>query len=439
MQKELISSKQAISIIILFIFGSSVVFGANKTAGQDSWISIITATAMAVPIVLVYARIIALFPETDIYDIINTLFGKIIGKFLIILITWYALHLGSLVLYNFASFTQISTMKETPQIPIMIIMLMVTTYLAISGVETFAKWSIIALPIVILIVIFTIILSIKSMHFSNFLPIMEHDPEIILKGASQTFAFPYAETVMFLTLGYSLKKGSNPYRVYLIALLFGALILLVIFIRNLSVMGTQMMEISYFPSYVEARLISIGDFLERIEGTITYNFVLAGIVKITVCLIAAAKGIANIFNTDNYRYILLPTSLIILAVSATLYSNIVESVNFINIYPIYALPFQVLVPLIIWVWAEIKTRRGKKQLISTEGNNTENNQDSNKNDNQDSNQNNNEDINKDSTKNINNDNDKSSDNETNKYDSNNENTKNRSKYQAESQSSKPNE
>ncbi len=91
MQKEVISKRQAISILIMFVFGSSVVMGVSSEAAQDAWASLLLAALFVVPLLLMYARVIRLCPDQDLFEIIDALFGKIVGKIFIALLCWYAL------------------------------------------------------------------------------------------------------------------------------------------------------------------------------------------------------------------------------------------------------------------------------------------------------------------------------------------------------------
>jgi spore germination protein KB len=49
-----------------------------------------------------------------------------------------------------------------------------------------------------------------------------------------------------------------------------------------------------------------------------------------------------------------------LNLSIILYKNIVEMVDWAReIWPYYSLPFQVIIPLIIWIVAEVKIKKSK--------------------------------------------------------------------------------
>lgn len=359
MQREIISTRQAVCIIALFIWGSSVVMGGSSEAGNDSWLSLLLAFAFLIPLLLIDGRLMQLYPEKNLFDIFQAIFGKTGGKIFILFISWYALHLCAIVLCNFSQFIEIVAMPETPQLPLLIVMLAVTTYLAFSGVETLGKWSVVTTPIVIFVVVFTTVLSLSFIDFSNILPVMEHSFSEIASGSLKVFSFPFAETVLFLGIADAVKRQTNPYKLYFYACAFGMLVLLVVMLRNIELLG-PLMRIEYFSSYIAARIIRVGDFLTRLEGSISMNFIISGVTKITLCLIVAAKGIAYLIGSPSYRRILIAVAVLVLALSVTLYGSAMQMFGFINAYPYYAMPFEVFIPVLLWLLAEIKTRRQKK-------------------------------------------------------------------------------
>lgn len=359
MIKEKMTSVQAIAVIILFIFGSSVIFGVSTEAKQDSWIALILATVFSLPIVFIYARILKLYPGMGLYDIVNKIFGKIIGNIITILMVWYAIHLASMVLRNFSEYMKISTLPKTPEILVIILLTFVAIYIAKSGSTILGSWVLVVLTIAIIMLIITIVFSLDIIETKNLMPIMETKFKDMSLTAYKIISFPFIETVLFLPLACFLKKEDSPYKIYVSGIIIGGIILLLVILRNLTVLGSPLMISSYFPSFAATRIIELGNFLARIEGAVTINFLFAGITKITVCLMAASLGISKLLSITNYKKVLVPTSLLIITLSLILYTNIIEMTNFVNIYYIYAFPFQIVIPLIIWITAEIKLKKKK--------------------------------------------------------------------------------
>jgi spore germination protein KB len=91
------------------------------------------------------------------------------------------------------------------------------------------------------------------------------------------------------------------------------------------------------------------------------NFLLSGIVKITLCLIVAAKGISNVFALADYKRMIMPTSMLVVALCAIVYNSAMEMFGFLKYYQIYAIPFQILIPAVVWITAEIRQKMQAKK------------------------------------------------------------------------------
>lgn len=129
-------------------------------------------------------------------------------------------------------------------------------------------------------------------------------------------------------------------------------------LRNLLILGPDILSGLYFPSYVAVSRINIGDFVTRIEGSAAIVFVTALFVKVSLCLYVTCNGIAKVFKLGSYRSVVLQMGLIMVYLSNFIYSNIMEMEYFAyHIYKIYALPFQVLIPVLLWFTAEFLARR----------------------------------------------------------------------------------
>lgn len=359
-----LTRRQVIATLVMFCFGSTAVVGVGSTVAQDSWITLLLGVMLSIPILLMYGRIISLNPGKDLYAILESRFGGVFGRVAGVIMTWYALHLCSLVLRNFSEFIELTTLLETPQLPILIVMTLTVCALSIQGGKALGKWAVATLPIVVFIVVMTIVLSISIMNFEYILPLLEHPFGNFVSEAFSTFSFPFAETVLFLGIADCVRAEDHPARCYLFGLLISALILVVIVLRNLFILGPAVVTVEYFPSFAAARLISVGDFLSRIEGSISVNFMLAGIAKIALCLITASRGFAYLFGVKDWRSLVVPSGLLAIALAGILYGNIMEMFGFIKFYPYYAIPFEIAIPALLWIVSETRARKERRAALS---------------------------------------------------------------------------
>ena len=120
MKNENISERQGIILITLFIIGSTFLIGSGGAAKQDAWIAVIIAILCSIILLLMYSRILSLYPGKDLFDILQIVMGKFTGKIISTLMIWFAFHLGALVLRNLSEFTNILIFADTPVVMPMI-------------------------------------------------------------------------------------------------------------------------------------------------------------------------------------------------------------------------------------------------------------------------------------------------------------------------------
>lgn len=363
MDSEIITKKQFISIMVSFLLGSSLVLGVGGTAKRDTWIAILVAMGISIPVLCMYARLVSLYPGKGLYDILIAAFGNIPGKIIILLYTWYAFHLGGLVIRNFTEFIMVVTLPQTPQYIIAFFMIVLSIWAVRSGIEVIGRWAAIVLPLLLAAIILVSFLFIPILELKNIKPVLSEGIRPVLTSAFSVFAFPFAEMVLFTVIFGNLKKGNSPYKVYFWSIFIGGLVIILVTVRSLMSLGMGNVSILYFSSYASVRLVNVGEFLQRIEVSVVMVFMLSGFVKVCICLLAAGRGIAKVLDLDGYRHIVAPAGLLMMIFSIVLYSNTKEMfVWAINIYPYYAIPFQVVLPLIIWITAEIKSHLAKNKL-----------------------------------------------------------------------------
>lgn len=357
MNKEIISDIQGMKLIILFIFGSTLVMGTGGEAGRDMWISIIGAILLALPMLLVYARITSLFPGKDLFEILELSFGKIGGKLISLIFVWFAFHLGALVLRNFGEFIVTVALPETPMIVPMIFFAFLCIWGAKSGIETLAKCADYFIVFVMGLIVLYGLLAVGSMDTDNIPPIMGKGLLEALKGVHSAFTFPFAETVVFLMVFSSLREKKSAYKAYIPALLIAGGVVIYISLRNIMVLGPLTIKAVYFPSYSAISRVNVGNFLQRIEIGVTIVFLLSGFIKISICLLGATKGAARVLGLEDYRRLVVPIGLLMVNLAFTVYKDIVEMFEWaFKVWPYYALPFQVFLPILIWIVVELKER-----------------------------------------------------------------------------------
>ena len=358
MNKEVISVRQGVILVILYLMGSTVLVGTGGAAKKDMWLAMIIAIVLAIPLFLFYSKLLASFPGKNIYDITELAFGKLLGKIIILLYTWYALHLGALVLNNYGEFINIVGLPDTPMIVPVMFFGILCAWVVKEGIEVLGRWGELYIAFFLGVLFITIFFAIPTMDINRIRPVLEEGLTPLIKGTIGIFAFPYAEAVMFTMITPFYKDKKAIYKIYIYGLLWAGIILLVIVFRNLLTIGPDKITMHYYPSYIAVGLINIGDFIQRAQILITVAFLITGFIKISICLLAAVNGVAKLFNINEYRNIVVPVTILMLNLSFIVYENIMQTVTWApEIYPYYAAIFQIILPVIIYICASLRTRK----------------------------------------------------------------------------------
>lgn len=363
MNKVVISDKQGISIISLFIIGSSIVLTVAGKAKKDVWIAIVLSILTALPIVLVHARLLVIFPGRDLYDVLEIVLGKLLGRGISLLFIGFSFFLGGLVLRVFGDFISTVSFPETPGIVPMVFIGVLCIWAVKEGIEIIGRWGGVFLLGIIFLILIVSLLLIPKMNMDNLRPILYEGVKPVVDGAFHAFIFPFTQTIVFTTLFSSLKNKSV-YKVYIVGLLIGGGVLYISSITNILVLGSNTVENVYFPTYATASRLSGGDVVERLEVVIAVTLLVGGFIKVCMCLLSTCNGIAKIFGCNDYRFIVTPIGLLIINLSYFIHDNVMEKAEFASdIYPSYAFPFQVIIPIIILIVAEIKKKHLTKNSI----------------------------------------------------------------------------
>lgn len=361
MNKEIITDKQGYYMLTIYIMGTALILSGGTKAKQDTWISTLVAILAIIPMILIYGKIHKMFPNKHLFEIVDIVFGKIIGKIISILYIWYFLHLGAICIRNITEFIQVVSFQETPQFVPNIFITLLIIYMIKSGIEVLGRWGKFVLPFVLILLLVVGILSISEFKYQNIKPILYNGWTPIFTSALSIFSFPFGEIVVFLSIFHTLKNTDKIYKNYFLAVFIAGITILLTILKNTFALGYPLVSNNYFPSYYTNMIISIG-FLQRIEATTSAVLILCGFAKACICIFAACIGFSYILKIPAYKDMVVPISLLASVLAIILYSSTMQIVEFLEVYKYYALPFQVFLPILILVVGLIR----KKEIVNSE-------------------------------------------------------------------------
>lgn len=186
--KETITPFQLFFILIHAQIGVGIISMPHEVflkADSDSWISVILAGIIIQITILMFGVLMLRFPTTNLFGIIDLLFGKWLGKMLIIAYSIYFLILGGIFLARFALILKTWMMPLTPQWTLMALMIIFAIYTVKEGIQVIARFFVLA-SLVLFVFIGFAIYSLKDGTFMNILPIGQSGALSVIKGVEST-------------------------------------------------------------------------------------------------------------------------------------------------------------------------------------------------------------------------------------------------------------
>ncbi|MCT4618257.1 MAG: endospore germination permease [Marinisporobacter sp.] len=357
-----ISDREGIILVMFFMIGETTLLSKGVEAGNKFWLVIILSMFISFFVIFMYARLQHIFQGNDLFDILEICYGKVIGKGMVVLYTWYAFHLTTLIIDNVVQFINTVSFIDTPKIIIILILLILCTWLTKEEFYVMVNWGKLFLPVISIFLFITVVLLIPSMDINNILPLLFIDEiEPIIEGTFNVSIFPFSEILIFTMIISNLETKKSPYKVYFLGLLLSGIIILVFNIAVNLVLGTDTVSSAYFAPYGAASRIKMGEFFQRMEVVVSIIMILGSFIKICMVLLGTCKGVSKVFRCPDYHFIVTPISLLLINVTYFQFNSIIEYTEWLSeTYYKYAFLFIYVLPAMTLIIAELK----KKQLIN---------------------------------------------------------------------------
>lgn len=362
MAKEIITEKQGISLIILYSVGIPSIIVTAIVAQNDLWISIILAILIMIPMGLVYAKLNTILPEKDIFDVLYACWGRLLGKIILVFYIWYLVNISIFVLKDFSEFFTLTVGPETPMIIPMLGGFLVSVIALKKGIGVLGRMaSFFLLPILIFIALDSLFL-LPSVDLHNMQPVLYNGWGPVLKGVLNTISFPLGELVAFTFIFHTIKDKGKVKKTYLKGMIASGIILLLTSLITMLVIGPSVANTYYFPAYIATSRIHVGNFIQSIEIILAFMFTVGGFTNFSILFLCSAKSVSRLFNIDDYKPIVIPLGILILNFALFMSKSTREFYRFTaQIWPYYAIPFQIIFPVITLILAKIKLRNKQTQ------------------------------------------------------------------------------
>ncbi len=327
---------------------------------QDSWFVIIIGIFTTLPFILTYCFIMKHYPDKNLFQVLETLFGKAIGKVLAFIYLYFFFQIATLNLHDLGTFINSTIMPNTPLILIIFIIITISAYAVNGGITVVTKYSALLTWLVLAIFIFATLLTMDIIKVDNFLPIFEYPFEKYLQSTQAITTIPFAEIVVFLMVTPNIRiKANKIKKFYLSGFFMGAVTLLIVVASSIALLG-ESIYLYTMPPFEMFTLIKISASVSRMEILSALAILILLFFKITLLYYVLVIAISYFFNLSVYKPLTQAIGLICAVYSMFIYDSVITHLFLAKHVTIFIWPvFELVIPLAIVIGTLIKNKIGK--------------------------------------------------------------------------------
>lgn len=318
---------QAAILVFFLIHGGIFGTGINfliRVSKEDMWIATIFGIIIGFIPFYLFISLSTKYPDKNIFEIIETVFGKFIGKIIISIITLFA---TTFVLYGYWSLTNLISSQylyKTPQLFVYILFAIPLIYILSKGLKVTLRSIIIIFFITAILYIATFFSLVPQAKLINIFPILKNGILPPLKGCLGFIVYSITPLFLIGSIPIHYYEDKEKYKKYMInSYIISCIAVFAIPFLVISIFGIELTLLYQYPEFQILRLVSFGGFIERVESTLSIQWVFELFILIVMGMYFIKQGFYHIFYIKNKNIKLCLNSLFIIFA-------IIASINFFN-------------------------------------------------------------------------------------------------------------
>ncbi len=355
-----IDKRQLVVLVTLTLMGSyflTVPRVMAHYAGSAGWLGPLFGSVAGIINAFILTALHRRFPEQDFTGIAQIVLGPVGGKLWALLFFAYTLIIAT-VIREFATTILTPFLPDSPIGPVIIIMGLLLTYLAYSGIESIARTAQVFLPLIVISLLLLLITALSTGDLGRIQPWLGKGWKGIGQATLNSGSI-YGEIILFAAILPHLRRTSDNLSGLLWGIFFAGILLTLITIGGISLFGYRSLTRLAFPAISTARTIRIGTYFERMEALFIIIWFNMSMLKMGLFLYAAAKTLAGTLNLPEYKPLVVPT-VIFLMLLVLLPATDYSIVMILNYFTSLTLPVTFILPGLLLAVAYLR-KKGEQQ------------------------------------------------------------------------------
>lgn len=322
MKTEKISNTTGAILCALATLTNAYSVMPGVAAGGAVWIADIFATLLALICIAALCISCDRFPDESFFGVLKKSFGKVFGRAFAFVFAFFSLFTCAVSLTVFSRFVQITSLPQTPQIIIPLILIIISA-LAIGGqsIRSPSQSAWLLIWFVGAVFVLFVLTSVSQIRSNLLIFTKLYDGEFI-SSVGEVFLNRFALIPAFMAV-YTRMSDVETRRKYMLSSVgVSGIILATISAISIMTLGESLAKADFYPIYTAMSLRRVGGFIRHTEILASVAMTVCLFFKGSICLIFASDMINGVFNTNEESSASLPLALTTASATQLIYRDI---------------------------------------------------------------------------------------------------------------------
>ncbi|MDS1030311.1 endospore germination permease [Bacillota bacterium LX-D] len=350
--------------LLTIMISSKVLFSSARNvveiAGGASWLLTTVSSLTALLGFLIYYQLIKRFPGLELNEILEIVFGTILGKILSFVLCLLFFYNSTLFIREFVEAIKIYEYPMTPPSFIMLFFILALIAALYHGLEGLTRTASFFFLYILAGIAMLLALGIYLYRLSNLYPLLGYGlGEIIFHGIERSSV--YGDVLLLTIVLKSLQGQEHFKKIGVISILLSGLIIAICFLCYSLAFPYFVGLENTIPLLGLARTIAYGNFFQRFESIFIFVWSISAIIATGANLYAALSIYCKTLRISDFRTLLPPLCILLFAV-AFLHADLSNvAYIYVSFFRFYGGIIYFGIPLLTLL---VALMRGKKKKVA---------------------------------------------------------------------------
>lgn len=325
-------------------------------AKQHAYLSYIPAFVVMGICFWLISRMMRRFPDKDLFQSLverHPFWGRVTGMLYIL----FFLFVFARDIRLIGDYVSITLLETTPISIIALTILVMAVFIVRGGLGSLIGMSELYVTLFLVNSIIVPFMVAPQVDLKNLLPYLDVDAAGVGRGTWYIFSF-FGEMI---ALPFVMKGSDFKFKPAFRGMLCAVLLMMLILVETIASIGVEIASRLVYPTYELARQLQISEFLDRFDLPLAAATLPAMVTKIAFDLYFVCWGLKRMIPKVSGKVLTGPIALLGFVCAFWFFRNAVQLYRFTREWTWIAIVFEVLIPILLFLFLRPKKKRAGKQ------------------------------------------------------------------------------